>query len=190
MSTTISKLDDDGRVERSVTAEEIGTDAVCATCQGTGIDLDPADRDHAGLHPVNDKCPECNGAGRIEPYPADAAPPAPPAGLSTPPIDPAKVTAAAEALHDGPFSMAQAAAVKALYRALESIREDRQELNDRKANAKVAFIQACPDADITSIMIAYNVYIAAETEAAAASQMRRVADTVKDVAGIYQPSLF
>ena len=39
-------------------------------------------------------------------------------------------------------------------------------------------------------MIAYNVYIAAETEAAAASQMRRVADTVKDVAGIYQPSLF
>ena len=86
--------------------------------------------------------------------------------------------------------MAQAAAVKALYRALESIREDRQALNDRKANAKVAFIEACPDADITSIMVAYNIYIAAETEAAAASQMRRVADTVKDVAGIYQPSLF
>ena len=49
----------------------------------------------------------------------------------------------------------------------------------------------CPDADIVSVMIAYNIYIAAETEAAAASaQMRRVAATVKDVAGIYQPSLF
>ena len=115
MSTTISKLDDDGRVERSVTAEEIGTDAVCATCQGTGIDPDPADMDYAGLHPGNDKCPECEGAGRIEPWPADAEyPPAPPAGLSTPAIDHDKVTAAAEALHDGPFSMAQAAAVKAL----------------------------------------------------------------------------
>ena len=114
----------------------------------------------------------------------------PPAGLSTPPIDHDKVTAAAEALNGGPFSMVQAAFVKELYRSMELIREERQSLNERKADAKVAFQIACPDADIVSIMIAYNIYIAAETEAAAASQMRRVADTVKDVAGIYQPSLF
>ena len=146
--------------------------------------------DYAGLHPGNDKCPECEGAGRIEPYPADEDPPAPPAGLSTPPIDHDKVTAAAETLNGGPFSMAQAAAIKTFYRTLENIREDRTALNDRKIAAKADLQEHCPDADIVSIMVAYNIYIAAETEAAAASQMRRVADTVKDVAGIYQPSLF
>ena len=79
---------------------------------------------------------------------------------------------------------------RTFYRTLENIREDRTALNDRKIEAKAALQEHCPDADMVSVMIAYNIYIAAETEAAAASQMRRVADTVKDVAGIYQPSLF
>ena len=178
ITTTIQKLGPTGRVEREVEVTEVPTDRTCETCNGTGID---PHQDATGAG--DDQCPACEGSGA-------EAPPAPPAGLSTPPIDHDKVTAAAAVLNGGPFSMAQATAVKALYRALESIREDRQALNDRKANAKVAFIEACPDADIVSIMVAYNIYIAAETEAAAASQMRRVADTVKDVAGIYQPSLF
>ena len=68
-------------------AREGATDAACETCQGTGIDPDPPDTD--GPH---DQCPECKGAGTVEQLPA------PPAGLSTPPIDHDKVTAAAEAL--------------------------------------------------------------------------------------------
>ena len=186
ITTTFQKLGPTGRVEREVEVTEVPgdmTDAVCATCQGTGIDPDPAD-----LDPGNDQCPECKGSGRVDP--TENEPPVPPTGMGQPAIDHDKVTAAAEALNGGPFSMVQAAAVKALYRALESIREDRQALNDRKAYAKVAFQKACPDTDIVSVMIAYNIYIAAKTEAAAASQMRRVVDTVKAVAGIYQPSLF
>ena len=175
MSTTISTLDENGRAERTVEVDEI--DTVCPTCQGTGIDPDPAD-----MEPGKDKCPECDGAGRIEPVP--------PTGMGQPPIDHDKVTAAAEALNGAAFTREQAAAVKTLYRIMESIREDRQALNDRKADAKANFQAEFPDADIASIMVAYNIYIAAETEAGAAAQMRRVAATVKDVADMYQPTLF
>ena len=79
-------------------AREGATDAVCATCQGTGIDPDPAD-----LDPGNDQCPECKGSGRVDPDPAEDPPPVPPTGMGQPPIDHDKVTAAAEALNGAAF---------------------------------------------------------------------------------------
>ena len=109
---------------------------------------------------------------------------APTAGMGTPPIDHDRVTAAAEALRAGPFSAAQT------NEALEQIRADRQALADRKAAAKVALQDHVPDADIAALAIAWNIYVAAESDADAASRMRAVAGTVRDVADIYQPSLF
>ena len=140
MTTTISTLDDDGRVDRSVEADD-------------GV-------------------------------------PAPPAGLSTPAIDHDKVTAAAEQMSGGTFTPKQAAATKTLMRELDGIREERRELNDRKTAAKAAFVECCPDVDFSAVMIAYVVYTNAVTEGDAAKEMTKVAETVSNVAGIYQPALW
>ena len=111
--------------------------------------------------------------------------------MGQPPIDEAKADAIADAvLAARSFTSEQAAAIKRYYLALEKIREDRQALNDRKTAAKAALQKEYPDADVPSLMVAYTVYINAETEASASKQMERVADTVKNVAGIYQPSLW
>ena len=203
MKTTISTLDDDGRVNRSVEVDqgptddmsalditkkrlsviermalERATDAVCATCNGTGIDPHQNDTGTG-----SDQCPACEGRG-VE------SPPAPPAGLSTPAIDHDKVAQAAEQMNGGAFTAEQAAATKALIRELDAIGEERRELNSRKAEAKAAFVECCPDVDFSAVMVAYVVYTNAETEAAASKQMTRVAETVGDVAELYQPALW
>ena len=179
MKTTISKVDETGRVERSVEVDEITTDQTCETCNGSGLDPHPG---HAG------PCPGCDGRGTVE------TPRVPPTGMGQPPIDEfdeAKADAIADAvLAARQFTPEQAAAIKRYYLALEKIREDRQALNDRKQAAKAALQEEYPDADVPSLMVAYTVYVNAETEASASKQMERVADTVKSVAGIYQPSLW
>ena len=182
MKTTISKVDEAGRVERSVEVDELqlptNEGRVCETCGGNGIDPDQPDTED-----LCKECPECKGTGTL--------PSVPPTGMGQPPIDEAKADAIADAvLAARSFTSEQAAAIKRYYRVLEKIREDRQSLNDRKTAAKAALQEEYPDADVPSLMVAYTVYINAETEASASKQMERVADTVKNVAGIYQPSLW
>ena len=112
-------------------------------------------------------------------------------GLSQPPIDHEKVIGAARNLDGSPFTSEQVAAIKLCIKRFEEFREELREINEGKAAAKAALTEVCPNLDIKTFMIVYNIYIAVDAEQEAGDQMAHVAATMKDLSTLWaQPTLF
>ena len=81
--------------------------------------------------------------------------------------------------------------VRLFIKRMEEIREERKDLNDRKADAKAALMEHAPGIDFTALMIAYNIYVASETEQEAGATMKHTAATIEKLSRIWaQPTLF